>query len=205
MCQIHMAAIVSELLRRKRQQASKDSCSSAADSQPFYIEPSHFALISPNIVHEEALYFGQQVQFGIEQCSSFSELDLLTALEDAAQYFNSADRFEMALQVYKMTLPYYERRQDWRVCSYRICTHMYSMFVFSSCLLYEYIGVTSIQVSINNFKKFSAPYSFFFINFFNCIKAPTKITRFLLRNQVWGRLYSTILLQFFWYGANFRI
>ena len=136
MCQIHMAAIVSELLRRKRQQASKHS-SSAADSQPFYIEPSHFALISPNIALEEAPYFGQQVQFGLEQCSSFNELDLLTALEVAAQYFNSAERYEMALQVYKMTLPYYERRQDWRVCSYSIC----------KCMLY--IGVITLQVSIN--------------------------------------------------------
>lgn len=125
MCQIHMAAIASELLRRKRQAGTgmgagtgsvRTSFSADAGAQPFYIEPSHFALISPNIAHEEALYFGNQTQFGLEQCSSFNELDLLSSLDYAAQYFTAADRFEMALQVHKMILPYYERQQNYRVC-----------------------------------------------------------------------------------------
>lgn len=68
-------------------------------------------------LYEEAIYFGDQTQFGLDQCSPFNELDLLGALETAAQYFTSAERYEMALQVYKMAIPYYERRQDWRVCS----------------------------------------------------------------------------------------
>ncbi|XP_076119975.1 dedicator of cytokinesis protein 9 isoform X7 [Alosa pseudoharengus] len=92
MCYVHVAALVSEYLRRKGM--FKQGCSA-------------FRVVTPNIDEEASM----MEDVGMQDVH-FNEDVLMELLEECADGLWKAERYELISDVYKLIIPIYEKRRD---------------------------------------------------------------------------------------------
>ena len=118
MCHLHSAFIMVELLKKKGS-GGGGSGTQGASALSFTVEEKQFRAISANIPTEEAHFFRSKSEQQIHQVQehglTVKESDLVDTLQRAAQDLTAGERYEMALRVYKMLLPYYELQLNWIV------------------------------------------------------------------------------------------
>ena len=95
MCQIYMAALVTEYLHR-RQLRPLPGCQT-------------FASMSPNILRDQSNLL---VDIGIDD-TQYDEDMLMDQLEECSRALDKAERYEMQLELYKLMLPTHEKRRDY--------------------------------------------------------------------------------------------
>ncbi|CAL8268097.1 unnamed protein product [Lota lota] len=92
MCYVHVAALVAEYLRRKGM--FKQGCTA-------------FRVVTPNIDEEASM----MEDVGMQDVH-FNEDVLLELLEECADGLWKAERYELISDIYKLTIPIYEKRRD---------------------------------------------------------------------------------------------
>ncbi|XP_053354639.1 dedicator of cytokinesis protein 9 [Clarias gariepinus] len=102
MCYVHVAALVAEYLRRK---------------EMFHQGCSAFSVITPNISEEAAML----EDVGMQDVH-FNEEVLMELLEECAEGFWKAERYELISDIYKLIIPIYEQRRDFEKLA-----HLYDM------------------------------------------------------------------------------
>ena len=111
-CYMHITALVAEYLKRRGD---------------FPTGCSAFRSISPNVETEEK---GQQDFYGMQDVA-YSEEHLTELLEKCAQLFEKAERYELLGEIYRLIIPIYERKRDFKSLSgaYQILHRAYEKVV----------------------------------------------------------------------------
>ncbi|XP_041349256.1 LOW QUALITY PROTEIN: dedicator of cytokinesis protein 9-like [Gigantopelta aegis] len=125
-CYIHIAALIAEYLKRRGKIKSRSypqGCSS-------------FSRISPNIAHEES---GIKDDSGMQDVQ-YTEDTLVEVLEEAARFLEKAERYEVLGEVYKIVIPIYEKKRDFK--------KLESCY---SCLSESYKKVQEVMISGKRF------------------------------------------------------
>ncbi|XP_052785231.1 dedicator of cytokinesis protein 9-like isoform X7 [Mya arenaria] len=116
-CYIHMAALVAEYLKKRGKIKSSSFPQGCAAFKP----------ISPNVEKEES---GIKDDSGMQDVQ-YTEETLVTFMEEAATCLESAERFEVLGEVYKLIIPMYERAREFEKLAqcYQILANSYTKVV----------------------------------------------------------------------------